>query len=120
MIAITAALIIALVVVSVTSATPQPQVRVWLLKHHHVCLVKIIDHEDGTYDPTRHGAGNSYGIPQANPGYKMVSAGKDWASNPFTQIRWMIGYVNGRYGSECNAWNTWYYRMTHSPYRGWY
>jgi hypothetical protein len=45
----------------------------------------------------------AYGIPQANPGHKMKSAGPDWRTNPETQLRWMIGYCRGRYGSVCGA-----------------
>lgn len=55
----------------------------------------------------------AYGIPQALPGEKMASAGADWATNPETQIRWGIGYVAGRYGSPCGAWQ-------HSEENGWY
>lgn len=55
----------------------------------------------------------AYGIPQALPGSKMASAGADWKTNPITQVRWGIKYVNGRYGSACGAWsffrsNGWY------------
>jgi len=84
-------------------------VRDWLLSHGHKCLVQIIDVENRTYDPTLNfggGHGNTsvaYGIPQADPGTKMASAGRDWATNPMTQIRWMIGYVDSKFGSECNA-----------------
>lgn len=91
---------------STAAARSHPEVRTWLLKHHHYCLVHIIDHEDGTYDPTRYGAGSSYGLPQANPGYKMASVGRDWATNPYTQIRWMKIYVR-KYGGECGAWEHW-------------
>jgi hypothetical protein len=61
----------------------------------------------------RQGSG-AYGIPQALPGYKMASAGSDWATNPATQIRWMVlHYMVPRYGSPCGAWafkssNGWY------------
>lgn len=84
-------------------------IRNWLLNTGHRCLVQIIDVENRTYDPTlNYGGGHGdtsvpYGIPQANPGTKMASAGRDWRTNPFTQIRWMIGYVNSKFGSECNA-----------------
>ena len=75
--------------------------------------IDLIYHESGCrYDASNSRSG-AYGIPQALPGSKMASAGADWATNPVTQIRWMIGYVNGRYG----GWNqalTWWY--TH----GWY
>ncbi|MDR3106609.1 MAG: hypothetical protein LBU05_00170, partial [Bifidobacteriaceae bacterium] len=46
----------------------------------------------------------SYGIPQAYPGSKMASAGKDWRTNAATQIAWGLGYIAGRYGTPCAAW----------------
>ena len=61
-------------------------------------------------------AGNPYGpygIPQANPGTKMASAGADWATNPATQIRWGFAYIQGRYGSPAGAW-------AHIQRTGWY
>ena len=56
---------------------------------------------------------SAYGIPQALPGSKMSSAGSDWATNPATQIRWGLGYIQARYGSPCAAWG-------HSESHGWY
>jgi hypothetical protein len=56
---------------------------------------------------------SAYGIPQALPGSKMSSAGADWATNPATQIRWGLGYIEDRYGSPCGAWG-------HSQSHGWY
>lgn len=56
---------------------------------------------------------SAYGIPQALPGSKMSSAGADWATNPATQIRWGLGYIQARYGSPCSAWG-------HSESHGWY
>lgn len=55
----------------------------------------------------------AYGLPQALPGRKMASAGADWENNPITQLKWMNGYVKGRYGSWANA-------VSHSKSRGWY
>lgn len=46
-------------------------------------------------DPYNH----AYGIPQANPGSKMSSAGSDWKTNPATQIRWGLNYIKQTYGS---------------------
>lgn len=58
----------------------------------------------GPWDPySTHGGSGAYGGPQALPGSKMASAGPDWRDNIWTQIRWMIGYVNGRYGGSCSA-----------------
>ena len=56
---------------------------------------------------------SAYGIPQALPGSKMSSAGEDWATNPITQIRWGLGYIQDRYGSPCSAWG-------HSQSHGFY
>ena len=48
----------------------------------------------------------AYGIPQAWPASKMASAGADWATNPVTQVKWMLQYVR-KYGSACGAWAYW-------------
>lgn len=75
----------------------------------HPCLARIIDREnppwivDLDYGFGRGNVSEAYGIPQANPGTKMRSAGPDWRLNPWTQLRWMRGYVAGRYGGECQA-----------------
>ncbi|MET4159468.1 transglycosylase SLT domain-containing protein [Agromyces sp. PvR057] len=76
------------------------------------CLVALWNRESGwnVYASNPSGA---YGIPQALPGSKMSSAGADWATNPATQISWGLGYIAGRYGSACGAWNT-------SESQGWY
>jgi hypothetical protein len=71
------------------------------------CLAQIVDHENGLWIATRYGIGGSYGLPQAQPGSKMRSAGPDWATNPWTQLRWARGYARGRYGSTCAAWAFW-------------
>lgn len=76
------------------------------------CLYQLWAKESGW----RWNAGNpgsNYGIPQAVPGTKMASAGADWETNYETQINWGLGYINGRYGSACGAWN-------HSINTGWY
>lgn len=78
------------------------------------CLQKIIEREGSGGDPhATNPSSGAYGIPQALPGSKMASAGADWADNPATQIRWMIGYVNSRYGGSCAA-------LAHSYSYGWY
>jgi len=64
------------------------------------------------YNATNASSG-AYGIPQALPGTKMASAGSDWETNPVTQLKWMISYVNGRYGGweGAKAWwlsHNWY------------
>lgn len=75
------------------------------------CLVNLWDQESGwrvnaVEDQPIDGNPPTYatGIPQALPADKMASAGADWRTNPETQIRWGLGYINGRYGSPCGAW----------------
>lgn len=94
-------------------------------RKYHPCLARIIEGgggivgENRAYDPTLDyggGHGNvyeAYGIPQANPGTKMRSAGRDWRTNPFTQLRWMVRYARGRYGGDCRA-------LAHKIAHGWY
>ena len=56
----------------------------------------LIYRESGCRVDSTNARSGAYGIPQALPGSKMASAGADWKTHPVTQIRWMIGYVNGR------------------------
>ncbi len=37
----------------------------------------------------------------------MASAGSDWRTNPETQIKWTLSYMNERYGSPNAAWSFW-------------
>jgi TP901 family phage tail tape measure protein len=55
----------------------------------------------------------AYGIPQALPASKMASAGKDWKSSAATQIKWGLGYIQGRYGSPGAAYSAWLGRSPH-------
>jgi hypothetical protein len=50
---------------------------------------------------------SAYGIPQASPGAKMAAAGPDWLTSPQTQIRWGEDYIEGQYGTPCQAWAYW-------------
>ncbi len=98
--------------VAIAPASPTvAQAQAWALatlgSTQYACLANIVKHEDGTWDPTRMAPNGAYGIPQALPGTKMATAGSDWRTNRITQLRWMIGYVDGRYGSACGAWSFW-------------
>jgi hypothetical protein len=77
------------------------------------CLDKLWKKESGWNHLAENPSSKAYGIPQALPGRKMASAGRDWRSNPATQIKWGLGYIKGRYGSPCEAWS-------HSRRVGWY
>ncbi|PZT76391.1 MULTISPECIES: aggregation-promoting factor C-terminal-like domain-containing protein [unclassified Streptomyces] len=72
------------------------------------CFSNIVNVESSwNYRATNPSSG-AYGLVQALPGSKMVSAGADWMTNPATQIKWGLSYMNSpRYGSPCAAWNFW-------------
>ncbi|MDF1603292.1 lytic transglycosylase domain-containing protein [Nocardioides sp. YIM 152315] len=77
------------------------------------CLDSLWTRESN-WNPAAHNpSSGAHGIPQALPGSKMATAGPDWESNPVTQIRWGLGYIQDRYGSPCGAWG-------HSESHGWY
>ncbi|WP_227025267.1 transglycosylase SLT domain-containing protein [Streptomyces tsukubensis] len=71
------------------------------------CFSNIVNHESTwNYTATNPSSG-SYGLVQALPASKMASAGADWRTNPATQIKWGLGYMNDRYQSPCGAWSFW-------------
>jgi len=77
------------------------------------CLVALWNKESGWRVNAYNAGSGAYGIPQSLPGSKMASAGGDWETNPATQITWGLGYIGGRYGTPCGAWD-------HSVRTGWY
>jgi hypothetical protein len=77
------------------------------------CVNNIFIRESGWRWNAQNPYSAAYGVPQANPGSKMASAGADWATNPYTQIRWGISYMDSTYGSPCGAWAFW---QAHSSY----
>ena len=77
------------------------------------CLVDLWNRESRWNYRAENASSGAYGIPQALPGNKMRSAGKDWRDNPQTQILWGLMYITDRYTTPCKAWN-------HSEENGWY
>lgn len=77
------------------------------------CLVALWNRESHWNVYAYNSSSGAYGIPQALPGSKMASAGADWATSFVTQVNWGLGYVEGRYGTPCGAWD-------HSESTGWY
>lgn len=77
------------------------------------CFSKIINQESTWNYKAVNSSSGAYGLVQALPGSKMASAGADWRTNPATQIKWGLNYMEDRYGSPCAAWtfhqaNGWY------------
>jgi hypothetical protein len=46
----------------------------------------------------------AHGIAQALPAVKMEVVSSDWRTNPVTQIRWGLRYIDIRYETPCDAW----------------
>ncbi|MFF0226637.1 transglycosylase SLT domain-containing protein [Streptomyces sp. NPDC004629] len=74
---------------------------------------KIVERESGWNVNATNSSSGAYGLVQALPAHKMATAGSDWKSNPATQIKWGLDYMNSRYGSPTAAWTFW---QSH----GWY
>ncbi|EST24028.1 transglycosylase SLT domain-containing protein [Streptomyces roseochromogenus] len=68
---------------------------------------KIVSHESGWNPTATNSSSGAYGLVQALPASKMASAGADWKTNPATQIKWGLDYMNSRYGSPVKAWSFW-------------
>jgi hypothetical protein len=71
------------------------------------CLDAIWTHESNWRVDAANASSGTYGIPQAQPGSKMASAGADWRTNPATQIAWGLAYIARTYGDPCSAWAFW-------------
>ncbi|MCY0950139.1 transglycosylase SLT domain-containing protein [Streptomyces sp. H27-S2] len=67
----------------------------------------IVSRESGWNHTATNSSSGAYGLVQALPASKMSSAGSDWKTNPATQIKWGLDYMNSRYGSPVGAWNFW-------------
>ncbi|WP_223297445.1 aggregation-promoting factor C-terminal-like domain-containing protein [Catenulispora acidiphila] len=77
------------------------------------CFANIVERESGWNVHATNPSSGAYGLGQALPGSKMASAGSDWENNPTTQIKWVLSYMDSRYGSPCGAWSFW---QSHSWY----
>jgi hypothetical protein len=77
------------------------------------CLDTLWQRESGWDHTADNPSSSAYGIPQALPGEKMAVFGDDWRTNPVTQIRWGLDYIESRYGSPCAA-------LQHSNANNWY
>jgi hypothetical protein len=78
----------------------------WKPSTYFSCLDNLWSRESG-WSVTAENASGAYGIPQALPGSKMATAGPNWQTSATTQIKWGLGYIQGRYGDPCGAWSFW-------------
>nr|WP_237517379.1 transglycosylase SLT domain-containing protein [Streptomyces sp. SID4941] len=98
---------------SYTVAEVQAMARQMVPADQFQCFSNIVDHESTWNYLAVNPSSGAYGLVQAYPGNKMASAGADWQTNPATQIKWGLSYMNGRYGSPCGAWSFW---LEHQSY----
>ena len=86
-----------------------------------VCLDALWWHES-KWDPDALGPTQDAGIPQAHEPVHDLPDG--FHDDAVTQIRWGLDYIEGRYGTPCEAWATWRSRGTRLAdgtwHGGWY
>ncbi|MFE2556407.1 transglycosylase SLT domain-containing protein [Streptomyces sp. NPDC059352] len=92
---------------SYTVAEVKAMARQMIPASQFQCFSNIVDHESTWNYRAVNPSSGAYGLVQALPGSKMASAGADWQTNPATQIKWGLSYMDGRYGSPCGAWSFW-------------
>jgi hypothetical protein len=85
----------------------------WGSDEQWAALENLWTRESGWSYTAENASSGAYGIPQALPPDKMSKAGKDWKTNPATQILWGLGYIKERYGGPKRAW-------AHFQAKGWY
>ncbi|MEV7420891.1 transglycosylase SLT domain-containing protein [Streptomyces sp. NPDC089919] len=79
----------------------------------YAAFSSIVSRESGWNPRAVNASSGAYGLGQALPAAKMASVGSDWRTDPATQIKWALNYMDTRYGSPEAAWSFW---QTH----GWY
>ncbi|MET9546500.1 lytic transglycosylase domain-containing protein [Streptomyces sp. NPDC006627] len=92
---------------SYTVAQVQAMARQMVPSGQFQCFSNIVNHESTWNYKATNASSGAYGLVQALPASKMASAGADWQTNPATQIKWGLNYMNDRYGSPCGAWDFW-------------
>ncbi|MEU0336942.1 transglycosylase SLT domain-containing protein [Streptomyces sp. NPDC006193] len=92
---------------SYTVAQIQAMARQMVAGGQFQCFSNIVDHESSWNYQAVNASSGAYGLFQALPAGKYASAGADWRTNPATQIKWGLNYMNERYGSPCQAWSFW-------------
>jgi hypothetical protein len=92
---------------SYTAAQIQAMARQMVAADQFQCFSNIVNHESSWNYQAVNASSGAYGLFQALPAGKYASAGADWRTNPATQIKWGLNYMDSRYGSPCQAWSFW-------------
>ncbi|HET7400028.1 MAG TPA: hypothetical protein VFJ94_16045 [Intrasporangium sp.] len=94
-------------------ANPQAAARALMAEHgwtseaQHACLVTLWNGESDWRYTAENSSSGAYGIPQSLPASKMARFGADYRTNPLTQIKWGLWYIEQSYGSPCSALAFW-------------
>lgn len=67
------------------------------------CLKTLWAHESHWNYKAHNYSSGAHGIAQALPADKMSIIAADWRTNPVTQIRWGLHYIDLRYSTPCKA-----------------
>lgn len=76
-------------------------------------FVEIIWRESRFVETATNESSGAYGLGQALPGSKMEAIADDWRTNPYTQLAWIVKYIEERYGSPVDA-------LRFHDRKGWY
>jgi hypothetical protein len=71
----------------------------------YACLNRLWTKESHWNYKAHNSRSGAHGIPQALPAIKMEVISSDWRTNPVTQIRWGLRYIDIRYETPCQAWS---------------
>jgi hypothetical protein len=82
-------------------------------KKQFKCLEELWEKESNWRHNVKNPNSSAYGIPQALPGKRMAEIGHDWKTNPITQVKWGLRYIENRYKTPCNA-------LADHKRKGWY
>ena len=106
-------------VISNAQHDPKSAARLLMADHgwgsdaQYNCLVNLWTGESDWRWSATNASSGAYGIPQSLPANKMSQFGADYRTNPLTQIKWGLWYIEMSYGNPCNAWSTWQARSPH-------
>jgi hypothetical protein len=70
----------------------------------YACLNRLWTKESHWNYKAHNSRSGAHGIAQALPADKMEVVSDDWRTNPVTQIRWGLRYIDIRYETPCGAW----------------
>lgn len=79
--------------------------------YQYGCLNKLWTKESHWNYQAHNYRSGAHGIAQALPAIKMEIIATDWRTNPVTQIRWGLHYIELRYETPCKAWKK--FRRSH-------